>query len=451
MKNITIKDLVNFTGGDPSKDLDLELQINSISNDSRTVDENWVYLALKGERLDGHRFVEDAKKNGAILSIVEQENFPKSIRVKNSYQALKDIALHYKKRYRIPCVAVTGSSGKTTTKDMIFYALNESKPTLRNIGNLNSEIGLPMTVLNLEENHSFAVFEMGMYQLGEIDYLAEIVQPDIGVITNIGTAHILNLKTRENILKAKMEISNYMSEKNVLLINGDNDLLQSLDKNSVKPEVITFGLSGKNDIRALSYKFSDAKTYIKADVLGEIIEFVLPTLGEHNILNALSALGVCKRLNLDLSVSAQGLSKYSPSRYRMEKSEIGGKVLINDSYNANPDSMRAAISTLNHMTGKRKVAILADMLELGDESERYHREIGEFVTEYADFLITIGAQAKFIEEGARESGMKEDMLKHFDFNEEAFEEINRLLEEGDIIMLKGSRGMKLEEVAEKIR
>ncbi len=449
MENITIQDLATFTNGKIGEGLLPETKVSFISNDSRTQGENWVYLALRGERLDGHQFVEGAYQNGAIAAIVERD-FEKGILVKDSYKALKDIAIGYKKRYDIPCVGVTGSSGKTTTKDMIYFALSESKNTLRNEGNLNSEIGLPMTVLNLSKEHECCVLEMGMYHLGEIDYLAEIARPHIAVITNVGTAHILNLKTRENIRLAKMEITNYMNERDFLLINGDNDMLAALDKRAIVPEVFAFGLGEHNDIHPIRWEFVSGKTKLRAKVLDEEVELILPTIGEHNIGNALSALGVCKLLGLDLKKSAAGLAKYQPSRHRMEKSEIGNKIIIDDSYNANPDSMRAALSTLDYVSGERKVAILADMLELGEDSAQYHFEVGEFAHQRIDVLIAIGEMAKYIVEGARKSGMKEDCLYHFENNEQAKARINDILQEKDAVIIKGSRGMKLEEVADSI-
>lgn len=450
MENVVVRDLVNFSEGKLMSRVNMNQAVSFIANDSRRQGENWVYLALRGERLDGHDFVEDAKKNGAILSIVERDDITDSIVVRDSYRALKDIATEYRNRFDIRTVAITGSSGKTTTKDMVYYALNESAHTLRNIGNLNSEIGLPMTVLNLDRSHELGVFEMGMYHLGEIDYLAEIVKPNIGIITNVGTAHILNLKTRENILRAKLEIANYMSERDTLLINGDNDMLQSIEQSQIKPKLITFGLGNKNSIYAKEYEFTADNTRVMAKILDEELEFDIPTIGEHNILNALSALGAAKVLGHDLSIATRGLAKYRASKYRMEKSEVGGKTIINDSYNANPDSMRAALSTLNYLSAKRKVAIIADMLELGENSSGYHFEIGEYASGYVDFLIAIGREAKQYIEGARKAGMPDRCLKYFEDNREAIGEINRLLRDGDGIIIKGSRGMKLEEVAERI-
>ncbi len=464
MENITIFDLQKFTQGDFVGKIDKNTKVEFVSNDSRSSGKNWVYLAIKGQRLDGHSFVEGAFENGAILSIVEKSNEEISKKIKelsddyrqnfllvdNSYIALKNIASEYKKQYDIPCVAVTGSSGKTTTKDMIYYALSSSKPTLRNIGNLNSEIGLPMTVLNLDKNFELAIFEMGMYDIGEIDYLAEIIKPNVAVITNVGTAHIVNLKTRDNILKAKLEVTNYMTQSDFLIVNGDNDLLSTISQSDFKPKIFTFGFGNKNDIHVLEHSTDGNKTVIKAKIIDEVLDFEIPMIGDHNILNALSALSVCKVMGLDLKKSAQGLLNYQASKFRMEKSEVGGKIIINDSYNANPDSMKATISTMSNILSSRKIAILADMLELGENSANYHREIGKIAKEYVDIIIAIGYEAKYIVEGAREAGMKEEQLYHYKNNSEAVENINFLLKENDVIIIKGSRGMKLEEVAEAI-
>lgn len=450
MENLTLKDIAAFCNAEYDNKLDLNQSIGLISNDSRTQGENWVYLAVIGERLDGHDFIDQALDNGAVAVITHKAAGAKSLVVKDTYQAIKDIAIGYKNRYDIPYVAVTGSSGKTTTKDMTYYALNETKRTLRNIGNLNTEIGLPMTLLNLDASYECAILEMGMYHLGEIDYLAEIVKPNVGVITNVGIAHLMNLKTRENILKAKMEISNYMTDKDYLLINGDNDLLQTVDKATMAPKVYTFGISADNDIHPIEIKSADNKTYVKAQVLEEAVDFVIPTIGEHNVSNGLSALGVCKVLGLDLKKSAEGLAKYQPSKYRMEKLEIGDKLIINDCYNANPYSMKASISTLDHVEAKRRVAIIADMLELGEESGRYHFEIGEILPDYVDVIVAIGKDAKHYIEGAVSKGFAKDRTYYFENNSAAVQEVNKIVQAGDAVLIKGSRGMRLEEVADSI-
>lgn len=450
MRNITIGDILKMTGAKAGFEIDENARVCNISNDSRDIKEDTIYAAIVGERLDGHDFARAALENGAIAAIVEKRVTEKDILVKDTRRALKDIAMGYRSRFDIPFLAVTGSSGKTTTKDMLYFAVSESRKTLRNLGNLNSEIGLPMTVFNLDESHECAVLEMGMYVQGEIDYLAEIVKPHFAIITNVGVAHIQSAGSRENILKAKMEIANYMTQSDVLLINGDNDMLQTVDTGAIKPSVYKYGLEEHNDIRLISYETTESGMKIQADILGKITEYEIPTLGIHNIYNSLSVMGLCSLMGLDMKKSAEGIRKYQPSKYRMEIKSVSGKTLIEDFYNANPDSLRASIETFRQMQGERKVAVLADMLELGEISEKEHMNAGIQASEIFDVIICIGSDAKYIGKGAIENGFDKGRVYYFANNEEAVSEINSILRPGDAVLMKGSRGMKLEEVAESI-
>lgn len=450
MRNITIGDILKMTGAKAGFEIDENARVCNISNDSRDIKEDTIYAAIVGERLDGHDFARAALENGAIAAIVEKRVTEKDILVKDTRRALKDIAMGYRSRFDIPFLAVTGSSGKTTTKDMLYFAVSESRKTLRNLGNLNSEIGLPMTVFNLDESHECAVLEMGMYVQGEIDYLAEIVKPHFAIITNVGVAHIQSAGSRENILKAKMEIANYMTQSDVLLINGDNDMLQTVDTGAIKPSVYKYGLEEHNDIRLISYETTESGMKIRADILGKITEYEIPTLGIHNIYNSLSVMGLCSLMGLDMKKSAEGIRKYQPSKYRMEIKSVSGKTLIEDFYNANPDSLRASIETFRQMQGERKVAVLADMLELGAISEKEHMNAGIQASEIFDVIICIGSDAKYIGKGAIENGFDKGRVYYFASNEEAVSEINSILRPGDAVLMKGSRGMKLEEVAESI-
>lgn len=450
MRNITIGDILKMTGAKAGFEIDENARVCNISNDSRDIKEDTIYAAIVGERLDGHDFARAALENGAIAAIVEKRVTEKDILVKDTRRALKDIAMGYRSRFDIPFLAVTGSSGKTTTKDMLYFAVSESRKTLRNLGNLNSEIGLPMTVFNLDESHECAVLEMGMYVQGEIDYLAEIVKPHFAIITNVGVAHIQSAGSRENILKAKMEIANYMTQSDVLLINGDNDMLQTVDTGAIKPSVYKYGLEEHNDIRLISYETTESGMKIRADILGKITEYEIPTLGIHNIYNSLSVMGLCSLMSLDMKKSAEGIRKYQPSKYRMEIKSVSGKTLIEDFYNANPDSLRASIETFRQMQGERKVAVLADMLELGEISEKEHMNAGIQASEIFDVIICIGSDAKYIGKGAIENGFDKGRVYYFANNEEAVSEINSILRPGDAVLMKGSRGMKLEEVAESI-
>ena len=450
MRNITIGDILKMTGAEASFEIDENARVCNISNDSRDIKEDTIYAAIVGERLDGHDFARAALENGAIAAIVEKRVTEKDILVKDTRRALKYIAMGYRRRFDIPFLAVTGSSGKTTTKDMLYFAVSESRKTLRNLGNLNSEIGLPMTVFNLDESHECAVLEMGMYVQGEIDYLAEIVKPHFAIITNVGVAHIQSAGSRENILKAKMEIANYMTQSDVLLINGDNDMLQTVDTGAIKPSVYKYGLEEHNDIRLISYETTESGMKIRADILGKITEYEIPTLGIHNIYNSLSVMGLCSLMGLDMKKSSEGIRKYQPSKYRMEIKSVSGKTLIEDFYNANPDSLRASIETFRQMQGERKVAVLADMLELGEISEKEHMNAGIQASEIFDVIICIGSDAKYIGKGAIENGFDKGRVYYFANNEEAVSEINSILRPGDAVLMKGSRGMKLEEVAESI-
>ena len=450
MRNITIGDILKMTGAEAGFEIDENARVCNISNDSRDIKEDTIYAAIVGERLDGHDFARAALENGAIAAIVEKRVTEKDILVKDTRRALKDIAMGYRSRFDIPFLAVTGSSGKTTTKDMLYFAVSESRKTLRNLGNLNSEIGLPMTVFNLDESHECAVLEMGMYVQGEIDYLAEIVKPHFAIITNVGVAHIQSAGSRENILKAKMEIANYMTQSDVLLINGDNDMLQTVDTKALKPSVYKYGLEEHNDIRLISYETTESGMKIRADILGKITEYEIPTLGIHNIYNSLSVMGLCSLMGLDMKKSSEGIRKYQPSKYRMEIKSVSGKTLIEDFYNANPDSLRASIETFRQMQGERKVAVLADMLELGAISEKEHMNAGIQASEIFDVIICIGSDAKYIGKGAIENGFDKGRVYYFANNEEAVSEINSILRPGDAVLMKGSRGMKLEEVAESI-
>lgn len=450
MQNITIGDILKMTGAEASFEIDENARVCNISNDSRNIKEDTIYAAIVGERLDGHDFAKAALENGAIAAIVEKRVTEKDILVKDTRRALKDIAMGYRSRFDIPFLAVTGSSGKTTTKDMLYFAVSESMKTLRNLGNLNSEIGLPMTVFNLDESHECAVLEMGMYVPGEIDYLAEIAKPHFAIITNVGVAHIQSAGSRENILKAKLEIANYMTQSDVLLINGDNDMLQTVDTAAMRPSVYRFGLEEHNDIRLISYETMGSGMKIRADILGEITEYEIPTLGIHNIYNSLSVMGLCSLMGLDMKKSAEGIRKYQPSKYRMEIKSVSGKTLVEDFYNANPDSLRASIETFRQMQGERKVAVLADMLELGEISEKEHMNAGIQASEIFDVIICIGSDAQYIGKGAIENGFDKNCVHFFSDNEKAVSEINSILRPGDAVLMKGSRGMKLEEVAESI-
>lgn len=451
MENMFLQDIIEIVNGKSSFSQDYNPLVNEIQKDSRQVKADSIYLALVGENLDGHKFISSALDNGAMAVISQVKiDDPRVIVVENTYQALKDIAMSYIKRYDIARLAVTGSSGKTTTKDMLYYALSASKNTHRNTGNLNSEIGLPLTVLQLNKQHECGIFEMGMYALGEIDYLAEIVKPQIAIITNVGLVHLVSLKTQENIFKAKMEIANYMKAGDLLIVNGDDEYLSTVKDMDLAYNVVTYGFSEDCDYKILSYENHKLGYNVIGSFKGDEREFFVPALGEHNIMNAISVLAACEEMNLDYNKSVDGLSKFIPSGLRMDFVEIGEKLIINDSYNANPDSMKGTIPILTQVAKGRKVAVLGDMRELGDSSKEKHQDLGKLVFEHADVLIAVGKEMLYCVETVLEAGMNKDDVYHFENSEQTADAINTLLKSGDTVFIKGSRGIALEIVVDKI-
>lgn len=464
-----VKDIVKITNG---KILcgDEKIPCNHFVRDSREVKEGDVYIALKGERFDGNDFCQSAIDNGAKVCIVskdvrEKENDTKLvnteadkinnsikenkvtiIKVEDTLKALQEIATYKRMQYNIPVVAVTGSVGKTSTKDLISSVVSQKYNTLKTKGNYNNEIGLPLTILGLT-NEEAMVVEMGMNHLGEIRKLTNIAKPTVAVITNIGTAHIGNLGSRENILKAKLEILEGL-QGNTVVINNDNDLLHKwVNENKEKYNIITYGIKNKSKYMATDIKSFEDKSEFK--VVCEKDESInnkrvtVPVGGEHFILNSLCAIAVGEYLNVPTEKIINGIANLELTKKRMEVlTSKSGATVINDTYNANYDSMKAAITYLKEIKDKRKIAVLGDMLELGDYSKELHEKVGEEVDESIDILITIGKEAKYIAEKA-----KAKQIIECKDNEEAVRKLKELETKDDAILLKASNGMKFFEIA----
>ena len=451
-----VKDIVKITNG---KILcgDEETPCNHFVRDSREVKEGDVYVALKGEKFDGNDFYLDAIDNGAKVCIVskditaeENDEIKKSnvtiIQVPNTLKALQEIATYKRMQYNIPVVAVTGSVGKTSTKDLIASVVSQKYNTLKTKGNYNNEIGLPLTILGLTDEEAMVV-EMGMNHFGEIIKLTNIAKPTVAVITNIGTAHIGNLGSRENILKAKLEILEGL-QRNTVVINNDNDLLHKwVNENKEKYNIITYGIKNKSKYMATNIKSFEDKSEFK--VVCEKDESInnkmvtVPVGGEHFILNSLCAIAVGEYLNVPTEKIINGIANLELTKKRMEVlTSKSGATVINDTYNANYDSMKAAITYLKEIKDKRKIAVLGDMLELGDYSKELHEKVGEEVDESIDILITIGKEAKYIAEKA-----KAKQIIECKDNEEAVRKLKELETKDDAILLKASNGMKFFEIA----
>lgn len=453
MEPLKISELVFATSGE-TFNITENIIINGISTDSRKIKPGELFIPIIGESFDGHDFIGKAIESGSVVVLshryLKDEKIP-YIKVKNTTDALLKIAKYYRSKFDIPAVAITGSSGKTTAKDMIAAVLGQSLNVLKNEGNYNNAIGLPNTIFNLNKNHEICVLEMGMNSFGEIRQLAEIVKPDIAIITNIGTAHIEFLKSREGILKAKLEIIEFFNKNNTLIINGDDELLKPIknDKFNVK----RFGLDKKNDIYAYAVKQIENKGTEFSVQIHDVSEtFFIPIMGTHNVYNGLSAIAAGVHLGISVEKIKAGLRGFKPPDMRMESFRLSnGMTIINDAYNANPESMKAAIETLHNMLCKsRKLLILGDMMELGEHTETGHYEVGKYAAlSGINALITIGERSIRIEKGALENGLEE--VYHFQNNEEAKNKIMDILKPLDTVLIKGSRSIKLEEIVYFLR
>ena len=441
MKKIKLKDIATYCGSDTA----LEGEISRISTDSRDVDENTLFIALVGERFDAHDFVPDVLLKGVKAVICSKKvcDDERVIYVEDTGKALLDIAHGYRKTFNIPFVGLTGSVGKTTSKGMIYAVVNKKFNAMRTAGNLNNEIGVPKTLFTLEEWHEAAVIEMGMNHFDEISRLSKTVEPQIAVITNVGTAHIENLGSREGILKAKLEILDGMPKGSTLIINADNDMLATVENDDY--EIIRFGIDSENaDMRAVGIEADEKGSTFKALYKDEEAMVFVPSVGIHNVYNALSAMCVGKKLGFTLQEAADGVADFEAEGMRQKITNAGGAVFIEDCYNANPDSMMASLDALATIKKTRSFAVLGDMLELGSFSEEAHRKVGEKAAQTGcDFVLTFGKLSENIAKAAEENGCN---AKSFDDKEKIAEFIYENLEKYDTLLFKGSRGMKMEEV-----
>jgi len=445
--------IIEYTNGTVIGDINLAMNIEIFVTDSRKLNSGDFYVPLVGETFDGHDFIKEAFSKGAVGCFSEKEiEAPKGkfvIKVDNTLQAYQDVARAYRDSTKVPLVAITGSVGKTTTKDIISAVLSEHYSVLKTEGNLNNFIGLPRTLLNYK-NEEIIVLEMGMNHFNEISVLSNIAKPDIAVLTNIGHSHIGNLGSRENILKAKMEIIEGMKETGVIIANNDDLYLKTI-KDKVKQKVITYGIKNKSDYMAYDVVMTDTDTTFKINDEGKIYTVKINLPGEHLVYNALAAWAVGKLNNVETQEIIAGIENFKMSKMRMDIIEKNNIKIINDTYNANPESMKAALTTLSKMNGNRKIAVLADMLELGEMSKNIHFELGKFISDLkVDTVFTYGEEAKSIAKGAIDGGANNENVKIFEYKEELIKELKQFLKPDDIVLIKGSRGMKMDEVVEAI-
>lgn len=426
-----------------------EKEIKVISTDTRDLPEGSLFVAVRGDRFDGHDFIPKAIETGAAAALSEKEiDGCPCVVVENTRKAYLDLAGWYRRKFSPALVGVTGSVGKTTTKEMIALVLSENFRCLKTMGNLNNEIGLPKTLFTMDSSHEAAVIEMGMSDFGEISRLSRAAKPTIGVITNIGFSHIENLKTQEGILKAKLEILDGMNEDSPLVVNGDDKHLCGLKKTMERP-VYFFGIENeKCDVRGMNITENDGSVAFDICFEGKTCKAELPCVGRHNVLNALAAFCIGRILGMPENDIISALKKYKPDAMRQNIVKRGGVTVITDCYNASPDSMKASLGVLSDMKASgRKIAVLGDMLELGDESEKLHTMVGEYVrSAKIDLLYCYGNDSEFI---IKESNTMAAFFHKEDKNLCA-KIIKKQLKDGDVILFKGSRGMKLEEIIDMI-
>lgn len=419
--------------------------ITKITTDSRVVPPGSLFVALAGERFDGHDYVASALEKGAAAAIVSRDcpgDPEKFLRVTDTRDALIAIGGLYRKKFQFQCIGVTGSVGKTTAKEMIAAAVKTRYETLWTEGNRNNEIGTPETLFRLSPRTQAAVIEMGMQGLGEIAKLAAAVKPDMGVITNIGVSHIWQLGSRENILKAKLELAEALPDGGKLFLCGDNDLLSGVK--IPRLQVGFYGIDAPNlDMRAVEIQENGLETDFLAQAGSETCRVHLPCAGRHNVENALAALCAGKALGIPLEVCAKGLETYQPAGMRQKVVKWNGMMIIEDCYNASPDSMRAALETLGHFPGASyRIAVLSDMLELGPVTEQSHYDIGLFCARNrADLLLCYGEASVHMAEGAQKGGME---ALHFSDKEALLKVLRKRLRPGCAVWFKGSRGMHME-------
>lgn len=444
MRELTLRQIAEATGG---RLCGQDRVVDAVCTDTRRLTPGCVFLAIRGANFDGNAFAPQAVQAGAAAAIVEREMELGApyVLVDNTRRAFLRLAAWYRAQFSIPVVGVTGSVGKTTTREMIAAALSKRWRVHRNEGNRNNDIGLPATILTLDDSYDAAVYEMGMSDFGEISALTRVARPEIGVISNIGISHIESLGSRENILRAKLEILDGMPADAPLVLNGDDDLLATVE---YQPQ-IRYGFGEGCLYRAREAVPTQAGMRFAAQTPEGEVTVELPALGRHNVYNALAALAVAGQLGIPAQEAAQGLKNYQTTGFRQHLRRAGGMLFIEDCYNASPDSMRAGLATLRELAPGRKIAVLGDMFELGAWSERAHRLVGqEAARTPVDALYCLGERARGMAAAAREAGLA--AVWEYDDKPALASDLLAALRPGDTVLFKASRGMKMEDVMQAV-
>lgn len=445
MINMTIKEIAAITKAQMNKKA-LEMQeetIHGVSIDTRVLEEGNLFVPFRGENVDGHRFINNAFEKGAKVSFTEAEERQDDVpllHTSDGLKALQTLAKAYLKQISPKVVAITGSNGKTTTKDMVECLLRPYYKVKKTEGNYNNEIGLPLTLLALEEDTEVSILEMGMDRLGDINFLSEMTSPDVAIITNVGESHIEKLGSRENIARAKYEIVDGLKESGAFIYSKDYPILENIVNKEAPYNILTGGLDTKNDVIIENIEQTSNQTLFSLST-GDYVE--IPHLGAHNAQNATLALLAVQMLGKDIHETKEHFKHLSVTEMRMEQMRHeSGALIINDAYNASASSIKSALDTVDNMSQPKKIIVLADILELGDFSKEIHESIGNYINEKDayDYLITYGSAAKHINENARIPKV------HVESIEGIAQQLEPYLDKDTVVLLKGSRGMEVERV-----
>jgi UDP-N-acetylmuramoyl-tripeptide--D-alanyl-D-alanine ligase len=453
-----LADIIAGTQAETRGSVALAEPVASVTTDSRKVTRGSLFVALPGAKHDGHDFVSQAFADGALAALVSRvpddctwgDDGPLMLLVPDTFKALQALAHWWRLQHQVEVIGVTGSVGKTTTKEVTAAVLGQRFPVLHSEGNLNTEVGLPLTLLRLRQHHRAVVLEMGMYALGDIRLLAEIAAPRLGIVTNVQPSHLERMGTIERIAEAKSELPESLPSNGRAILNADDERVRGMAERTIAPSVL-YGLSAEAHVRATSPVSHGLRgVEFRLHVGTGSAQVHLPMLGLHSIHAALAAAAVANELGFTLDEIAEALYKVSPSLRILIARGLNGSRIIDDTYNANPESVLAGLNLLADLDG-RKIAVLGDMLELGTQEEPGHRMVGSRAARVTSLLIAVGSRMKMAADEALAVGMQPERVIECATNAEAIDALRRYLRPGDNVLVKGSRGMEMEEIVRAIR
>ena len=450
MLKLSLDEIVKATKGKLL--LNNNKEVEYISTSSKDIKENTLFIPIKGEKYDGHAFLEDAYNNGCRIFLIDKnhEFYKKDIsliEVNDTLLALGSLARFYLDKFNVDLIGVTGSVGKTSTRDIIYSVLNEKYKTLKNELNYNNEIGIPKTLFNLDYSYEKAVIEMGLDRKGDISYFKTIAPLKVAVISNIGLSHIANFENQEGIFHAKMEIAEHFNKENTLIVNGDDKFLKTLKDRKLPYNLLTYGFDEDNTIYCVSYEIVNGKINFKVNFKNKVYDYTIPSIAKHNIYNAMSAILIGNLYNLTYEEIKKGLENVSFTEGRLTIINKKDITIINDCYNASLDSIKSALNVLSTFK-TRKVAILGDVLETGSYEEEIHKNIGKSIIGNTDILILVGNSIKYTYDEVIKNNFNKDNIYVFNTYEDVIKNIDNIIKKGDTILLKASHGIKLSNVVE---